>query len=102
MNCEVRIHRGYAEFELLKQEGILNRQMFGMFQFIFSSKKGRISLIQQVNYLHKGDNFWEIFQINKREKWFQVWKKKMIFEDTERFNTRQEAEQKIRELLKNE
>jgi len=99
MNCKVRIHRGFAEFDLLNKEGIIDTQLFGKYQFIFSSKKGEISLIQLVNYFKDGDNFWEIFQINKREKWFQFWRKKTLFENTERFNTRQQAEQKIREIL---
>lgn len=99
MKCEVKIHRGYAEFDLLNREGIIHRQLFGKYHFLFSSSKGEISMIQLVNYHKDGDNFWEIFQINKREKFFQIWRKKMLFEDTERFNRRQDAEQRIRELL---
>ena len=86
---EVRIHRGFAEFEEAKERGINIRQLFGKYQHIFSSKKGKISLVLLKDYLFDGNEFWEIYCLEGN-----------LFEDTERFDTKEKAVEKIREILK--
>lgn len=86
--CEVRIHRGYAEFELAREKGHKIEEIFGKYQFIFSSEKGKISLIQLKNYWYDGKDVWEIYSLEGD-----------LFEDTERFDTKEEAEVRVRELL---
>jgi hypothetical protein len=87
MNCETRIHKGYAEWELAKERGHEIPLIFGKYQFIYSSKKGKISLILLKKYFC-GIDTWEIYCL-----------KGDLFEDVERFDTKEEAEKRIREIL---
>jgi hypothetical protein len=86
---EVRIHKGYAEWEEAKEKGIDIPQLFGKYQHIFYSEKGKISLIQLKDYFLKGKDFWEIYCLEGN-----------LFEDTERFDTKEEAVERVTELLK--
>lgn len=87
MNCKVMIHKGYAEWELAKEEGHDLKQLFGKYHFIFESKRGKISLVQMKPFL-TDMGYWEIFCLEGN-----------LFEDTERFDTKQEAEKRIEEIL---
>lgn len=60
----------------------------GRCQYIFSSEKGKISLIQLKNYFADGIDIWEIFCLNGN-----------LFKDVERFDTKEEAEKAIRGYL---
>jgi len=88
MNEEIRIHKGYAEWEEAKERGVAIPLMFGKYQHIFFSEKGKISLIQLKNFRYEGDLFWEIYCLEGN-----------LFEDTERFDTKAEAVKRIGELL---
>jgi len=85
---KVSIHRGYAEWEEAKNRGINVRCMFGKYHRIFYSDKGEISLVQIKNYFVGSYKFWEIYCL-----------KGNFFKDTERFDTKKEAVNKIRSYL---
>ena len=83
-----RIHGGYQEFIIAKKKGINIRQL-GKWQYIYSSDKGEISLVLLKNYGFSGD-LWEIFELSGNN----------LFNGVEKFNTKKEAEKRIKELLK--
>lgn len=85
---QIQIHRGYAEWEEAKERGINIRQLFGKYQHIFSSEKGKISLVLLKDYLFDGRDTWEIYCLEGK-----------LFEDVERFDTKEEAKKRVRELL---
>jgi len=84
-----QIHQGFQDFEDTGKKGITTRQLFGKYQYIYSSDKGEISLVQFKNYFKTGDNFWEIYCL-----------KGELFEDVEKFKTKKEAEKVIKKYLK--
>jgi len=88
IKCEKTIHEGYKEWERAKEEGSEIPQLFGKYHYFYSSKKGKISLIELKNYFKQGDDFWEIYSL-----------KGNLFEDTERFPTKKQAEKRVEELL---
>ncbi len=88
MKREVKMHVGYVEFELAKETGIDLPELFGKYQFIFSSKKGKISMIQLKNQISQRDMFWEIYCLEGD-----------LFKDTERFDSKILAEKRVREFL---
>jgi len=87
MKITKRIHPAYLEFEKAKTHGLNVDNIFGKYQYIYESEKGKISLIYLPNYF-PNESFWEIFSI-----------KGNLFEDVERFDTKKEAEKRIKELL---
>lgn len=84
-----RIHRGYTEYETAKSamESIGIPQIFGKYQYIYSSPKGKISLAEFVNDMY-GEYRFEIYSIEGK-----------LFEYVERFESKELAEQRIKELL---
>lgn len=88
MKCEVRIHRGYAEFERARKEGHGIKQLFGKHQYIFSSKKGKISLVYLMDPFMDDKNYWEIYSLEGD-----------LIEDVERFKSRILAEIRVKEIL---
>lgn len=84
IKCEKKVHPIYLEWERAKEKGRPIRQLLGKYQYIYSSKKGEISLIEL-----KYDNSWEIYSL-----------KGNFFDDVERFQTKKQAEKRIEELLK--
>ena len=89
IKISIRIHPGYKEFEEMKKQGLGNLQMLGKYQYIYSLENKKISLVQFKNYREEGDNFWEIYCLEGK-----------LFEDTERFGTKIEAQTRIVKLLK--
>jgi len=87
MDIKKQIHSGYKEYQdTPKLKEILGRCIFGKYQYICTSKKGRISIIHLPNYL--GDGYdWEIYGYEK------------LFDDVQRFKTLKEAKQKASEYL---
>lgn len=88
-----RIHKVYQEFKKankkLDEIGSKKiRQLIGKWQYIYSTRKGEISLVKFLDYLKEGDNFWEIYCL-----------KGNLFKDCERFRTKENAEKRIVELL---
>ena len=88
MKIEKIIHKGYTEFKGIRKKYPKMRQHFGKYQYISSNKNGKISLINLPNYYLNGKGFWEI---NCREG--------DLFEHSERFDTKEDAEEKIKEYL---
>lgn len=83
------IHKGYAEWvKVRKKEGIKFPLLFGKYQYIYSSSKGVISLIELKNYFRDGKDLWEILCLEGK-----------LFDDVERFDSKEEAEVRIKNLL---
>jgi hypothetical protein len=95
MKVEKRIHTAWKEIEELHKRGECSnvKHVVGKWQYIYSSPKGGISLIQLLNYgfLDMGDNVWEIYCL-----------KCNLFDDVERFKNKKEAIQRIKDLLQEE
>ena len=87
MNEEIkiseRIHSLFKEFEGKAWCPI------GEKQFIYSKKNKEISLISLPDYLGNGKTFWEIYSL-----------KGNTVKEIERFNSKKEAEKRIKELFK--
>jgi hypothetical protein len=82
----VKTHRGFTELEKLECTKPSLGQYFGRHQFIYLKDDDEISLVEMT-----GINdiwFWEIYCL-----------KGELFEDTERFKSKQEAENKILRYL---
>jgi len=90
MKIEKRIHPIWEEFETAKKltKGKI-RQHLGKYQYICSSKKGKISIVEFPNYFGDGKDFWEIYC-----------QEGDLFDDVERFDTLEEAKKKVKELLR--
>lgn len=84
MKCEKREHPIYKE--LKNAESAF--KFVGRWQYIYSSEKGKISLIYLPNYLRDGINLWEIYCLEGD-----------LFDDIERFKSKSEAEKRIKEML---
>jgi len=88
MKIEKRVHPGYEEYQLLdKQIKKLLKPIFGKWQYIITSEKGTISLISFVRFYE--DAPWEIYCLEGN-----------LFDDINRFKTKQEAMKVIKDLLK--
>ena len=83
-----RVHKGFLEFKKAEESGVKIPQMFGEFQYIFSSPKGEISCVELKDYFEKGRDFWEIYCL-----------KGDLFEDVKRFDDFESAKEKCKELL---
>ncbi len=88
IKVEKIIHKGYLEFKRAKKEGNPIRQVVGKYQYLYSSDKGEISLVELLSYFKEGEDLWEIYCLQGK-----------LFEDVERFETKEEAEKRIQELL---
>lgn len=89
MKCKQKIHRGWQEKERARLMGIGNLpSVIGKYQYIYSSDKGKISLIELPNYFQDKKNLWEIYCLEG-----------MLFEDIERFDSKEDAEVRIKDVL---
>ena len=89
ISCEKVVHKGWEEMQNLREEKPdLFPSIIGQYQYLYTSKKGKVSLIELPNYFHNGINLWEIYSLEGN-----------LFEDVERFKSKEEAEVKIKELL---
>jgi len=98
MKTVKRIHSGYTEWELHGKPNGMKRSIFGKYQYILSSKKGSISLINLPGYfqaISSFDNYageladcWEIYCVGGN-----------LFEDVEKFDTKEAALERCRKLL---
>ena len=84
MKIEKRVHRVWEKMSRIQ----MRSQILGKWQYIYSSEKGEISLVKFMNYFREGDKFWEIYCLEGK-----------LFEDCERFDTKKDAEKRIKELL---
>lgn len=76
------IHIGYKELEGTPYK------IFGKYQYIYTSKKGKVSLIKLINYFRDGKDLWEIYCLEGD-----------LFDDVERFDTKKEAVITIKKYL---
>jgi len=88
MKIEKIVHPGYKVFQSSIAENINLPQLFYKWQYLYSSEKGKISLIKLLNYFRVGKSFWEIYCLNGK-----------LFDDVERFSLKKKAEIRIKELL---
>jgi hypothetical protein len=93
MRTTKRIHRMYKEWKKIKKmmskkQTVYLNQMFGRYQYIFSSKKGRISCVELIDYYMDGERLWEICCLEGN-----------LFYDIQRFDTFKEAKLKCKEYL---
>lgn len=89
MEIEQRIHRGYEEWQKAVHEGYtFFKSVVGKYQYIYTSTKGKISLVELPNYFHDNQDLWEIYSLEGN-----------LFDDVIRFDTKEEAEVKIKEFL---
>lgn len=94
MKVERRIHQVWKEWEkyniaeLMASQGLSSNPLIGKYQYIYSSDKGRISLVELPDYFRDGITLWEIYC-----------QEGDLFEDIERFDTKEEADIRIKELL---
>jgi hypothetical protein len=99
MNIKVtkKVHQSWIiAKDLMKNEDVplkfkeLIKCHMGKYQYLFKSRKGAISLISLVDLPMKEKTIWEIYEISHNK----------LFTDCERFSSKKEAEERIRELLK--
>ena len=88
MKIKKRIHKVYKEFVEAKKKGSNLPQLMGKYQYIFSNSNGKISLIEEIRHYVGRGIFWEIYCL-----------KGNLFEDCERFITKDKAIKKIKEYL---
>jgi hypothetical protein len=90
MKIEKRIHQVYKEWQRARDAGINFPQLIGKWQYIYSSDTGKISLIELKDYLYLKDGFaiWEIYCLEGN-----------LFEDVERFGSKDDAEIKIKKYF---
>ena len=86
IDIKKRIHKGWFSDDRAKAIGV--SCPLGKYQYIYSSSKGKISLIELPNYWGDGKDLWEIYTL-----------KGNLFDDVERFDTKKSAEKRIKELL---
>lgn len=86
IEIEIRIHKGFEEFERATKKGHKIKLFFGRHQFIYRRNGNEISLIELADLSSRW--YWEIYCL-----------KGNIFEDTQRFTSKQEADNKIIALL---
>jgi len=88
MKTEKKIHPVYKDVEEMKKKGYNLSQIVGKYQYLFSNSRGKISLIKEIRIHNSMPCFWEIYCLIGD-----------LFEDTERFPTKDKAIKKIKEYL---
>ena len=96
MKVTKQVHSGWKEMNALTDD--IKKQLrhlrhstlslFGKYQYICKSKKAKISLIELPNYFRDGKDIWEIYCLEGS-----------LFDDVERFDTKAEADKRIKGLL---
>lgn len=96
------IHKGWEEWDKTRDKlkefdsMLKEKSLFGKYQYIYSSPKGKISLInlnesllgRRREYQFESGDYWEIYCIEGK-----------LFENVKRFRTKKQAEKIIREIL---
>ena len=97
MKVEQKIHLGWQEWDKipveLKQNKYMKHPIIGKYQYIYTSEKGKISLVELFglrfeNVMDRTTPTWEIYSLEGS-----------LFEDCERFDKKEQAEIRIKELL---
>lgn len=90
MKIKKFVHKGYTEWLNAKRQGINLRCHFGKYHYVYESEKGIISLIKLRKYDYASSrDVWEIFELSNNN----------LVKDIERFYTKEEAEERIKQLL---
>ena len=87
LQIEKRIHRAWKELQHSPLKDKIP-SICGKYQYIYTTDKGQISLVELKDYFRDGKDLWEIYSL-----------KGDLFEDVERFDSKEEAEIKIKEIL---
>lgn len=91
-----RVHPVWLDWKQMQDMGTLkgfaheHTPIVGKDWYIYTSKKGEISLVELPNYFLDGIDFWEIMAFKGPEE---------LTHDEERFLSKAEAEVRIKELL---
>jgi hypothetical protein len=85
MNIKKRVHSGWQMYK--NDLNTLVDNIFGKYQYICSSERGTISLIELPNYHGDGQTIWEIYSDNT------------LFDDVIKFKTKREALREVRKYL---
>ena len=86
MKIERKRHNIWGEFDKITDKRL--KPPVEEFQYIYSTSKGKISLIELPNYFLDGVTLWEIYSLEGE-----------LFEDVERFNSKEAAEKRINKIL---
>ena len=86
--CQKLIHQGWEEWDRAIKTGHKLRKLFHKYQYIYSSEKGKISLVRTLSFFPFCSGSWEIYSWGK------------LFNDVEKFSTKKKAEVRIMEILK--
>ncbi len=98
MEVEKRVHKGWTEWDNSKEyKKFRPIPLFGKWQYIYKSKKGRISLVKlnEKSYFTSIDGLKDI----KEKDYWEIYSNGDLFDDVERFETKKLAEVKIKEYL---
>ena len=87
VKIEMREHSGYTEYSDATKKGIKITQIFGRHQFIYSYENCQISLVELRDFQDIWG--WEIYCLEGK-----------LFEDTEKFKSKQEADNRIMDIFK--
>ena len=88
IQIEKSVHLGYSECMEAKEKGIKIGSYFGKWHFIYTKKGKSISLVKLKDIFSR-EWYYEIFCLEGN-----------LFEDTERFLTKKDADKRIREIFK--
>lgn len=91
IRVDEREHPGWTEYIRAKAMGAWPDSIgpiFGRIQWLYSNSKGLIDLVELPNYMRDGVTRWEI-----------MCQRGKLFEDVEWYHTKEEAEERIKELL---
>ena len=86
MKVKKKIHSGWQE---LTDANTSIEPIFEKWQYLYSKDDNTISLVQFTERMY-GECCWEIYQVKGKDE---------LFEDVERFTTKDKAEDRIKELF---
>jgi len=95
IEVERKIHKGWQEWDSAKIEKSLKKKFphlvcpFGKFQYVYSTKKGKISLIKLNKYTSDKKDLWEIYCLEGN-----------LFDDIMRFGRKKDAEEMIFKIFR--
>ena len=103
IKAEKRIHSAWIEHAKMRKNPLFKEFMkmkplgyFGKWQYIFHSKKGKVSMIKLIDYNRIGEHLYEIYCLDEQGITFA----KNQLEDTRRFISKDDAIKYVIELLR--
>ena len=89
IHIEKRVHPVWTTYEKVDKETFMQYgPSIGKYQYIISSPKGKISVVELPDYFHNGVTFWELYCLEGDH-----------FDDIDKFHSYKEAEQTARKYL---